>query len=69
MFSSTLKRSAATLGVVAGLLTAAVPAFAATSVVGDAGRPHDALPTAGAASQGIIMRDGGICDPIRHLGC
>jgi hypothetical protein len=20
-------------------------------------------------SQGIIMRDGGICDPIRHMGC
>ena len=30
---------------------------------------HDALPTAGATSQGIIMRDGGICDPIRHMGC
>jgi hypothetical protein len=23
----------------------------------------------GATSQGIIMRDGGICDPIRHMGC
>ena len=23
----------------------------------------------GAATQGIIMRDGGICDPIRHMGC
>ena len=22
-----------------------------------------------AAAQGIIMRDGGICDPIRHMGC
>jgi hypothetical protein len=21
------------------------------------------------ASQGIIMRDGGVCDPIRHMGC
>jgi hypothetical protein len=21
------------------------------------------------ATQGIIMRDGGICDPIRHMGC
>jgi hypothetical protein len=30
MFSTTLKRSAATLGVVAGLLAAAVPASAAT---------------------------------------
>ena len=24
---------------------------------------------AGAPAQGIIMRDGGICDPIRHIGC
>ena len=22
-----------------------------------------------AMSQGLIMRDGGICDPIRHIGC
>jgi hypothetical protein len=22
-----------------------------------------------AKSNGIIMRDGGICDPIRHMGC
>jgi|tagenome__1003787_1003787.scaffolds.fasta_scaffold20983605_3 hypothetical protein len=22
-----------------------------------------------ATAQGIIMRDGGICDPIRHMGC
>jgi hypothetical protein len=24
---------------------------------------------AGGTSQGIIMRDGGVCDPIRHMGC
>jgi hypothetical protein len=23
----------------------------------------------GAPAQGIIMRDGGVCDPIRHMGC
>ena len=22
-----------------------------------------------APQQGIIMRDGGVCDPIRHMGC
>ena len=22
-----------------------------------------------ATTQGIIMRDGGVCDPIRHMGC
>ena len=26
-------------------------------------------PAAGPTAQGIIMRDGGICDPIRHMGC
>jgi hypothetical protein len=25
--------------------------------------------TSGPSAQGIIMRDGGICDPIRHMGC
>ena len=29
-----------------------------------------AKPTVNSArSNGIIMRDGGICDPIRHMGC
>ena len=49
-----------------------------TAVLALAG-PASALPqpTAGATltsapaatAQGIIMRDGGICDPIRHMGC
>ena len=69
MFSSTLKRSVATLGVVAGVLAAAVPAGAAGPAGTNPGRSNDALPTAAATSQGIIMRDGGICDPIRHMGC
>jgi hypothetical protein len=69
MFSTTLKRSAATFGVVAGLLAAAVPATAAGLAGGNAGQPNVAHPDAAATSQGIIMRDGGICDPIRHMGC
>ena len=27
------------------------------------------VPTAGADAQGIIMKDGNVCDPIRHMGC
>ena len=135
MLSSTLKRSVATLGVVAGLLAAAGPASAGAHV-GTATQPNDALtavkaPTkvepAGktiaedsftesawpqtvveglaaraaeaegtqvgsegvqartkadavvvligandygfATPQGFIMKDGNICDPIRHIGC
>ena len=70
MLSSTLKRSAATLGVVAGLLAAAVPATAAGIAAGNAGQTTIAIPTSTTTTtQGIIMRDGGICDPIRHMGC
>ncbi|HEY7623115.1 MAG TPA: hypothetical protein VH834_25290 [Solirubrobacteraceae bacterium] len=69
MFSSTLKRPVATFGVVAGLLAAAVPAGAAGLAGTNPGQPNDVRPAAGAASQGIIMRDGGPCDPIRHMGC
>jgi multidrug efflux pump subunit AcrA (membrane-fusion protein) len=71
MFGNTLKRSVATLGVAAGLLVAAGPAGAATPVVtGPAhGAPTTVTTTAPATSQGIIMRDGGVCDPIRHMGC
>jgi hypothetical protein len=42
------------------------PSFAAVPA------PTTAAPApaqAPAASPGIIMRDGGICDPIRHMGC
>ena len=45
------------------------PAFAATLTPATTA-PQ---PTVGQApsptSQGIIMRDGGVCDPIRHMGC
>jgi hypothetical protein len=69
MFSNTLKRSAATLGVVAGLLAAAMPAAAAGTAPSSAGHLNGAQPGSAATQQGIIMRDGGICDPIRHMGC
>jgi hypothetical protein len=68
MFSNSVKRGVATFGVVAGLLAAAVPAGAASTSQAQA---NNALSVAGASAsqQGIIMRDGGVCDPIRHMGC
>jgi hypothetical protein len=27
------------------------------------------VPGNATVTQGIIMRDGGVCDPIRHMGC
>ena len=64
MPSSTLKRSVATLGVVAGLLAATGPASAGAHV-GTAGANDYGVAT----PQGFIMKDGSICDPIRHMGC
>ena len=54
---------------VAAALAFSGPAGAATAA------PSPTLsPTVGSGpvvttTQGIIMRDGGICDPIRHMGC
>ena len=31
--------------------------------------PASGAPAPAGASTNIIMRDGGICDPIRHMGC
>ena len=53
------RRMLALLIVPTALVVLAVPASAATV------QPQ---PVAGASPQGIIMRDGGICDPIRW-GC
>jgi hypothetical protein len=84
MFSSTIKRSVATLGVVAGLLAAAVPAsaqgggadFTRFVVDGPFTAKADAVVVligandyGFASTQGFIMKDGNICDPIRHIGC
>ena len=69
MFSITVKRSAATLGVVAGLLAAAAAPAAAAPAAGTAGHRKDGLANASETTQGSTMNDGGICDPIRHMGC
>jgi hypothetical protein len=52
-----------------GLLAAAVSASAAGPAGVSPSQPTAAPSVAGATSQGIIMRDGGVCDPIRHMGC
>jgi hypothetical protein len=60
-----------THALLATLVTAAAlsgtPALAATPTL--APQPSAPLAGSGATTQGIIMRDGGICDPIRHMGC
>jgi hypothetical protein len=48
-------------------LAGSAPALA-TPVTTTIAAPTTIAP-AGPSAQGIIMRDGGICDPIRHMGC
>jgi hypothetical protein len=42
--------------------------FAATPATGSS-VPASAQAAPAPSAQGIIMRDGGVCDPIRHMGC
>jgi hypothetical protein len=53
--------------VVAGLFGSS--AFGATPVSGSVQPGPYIAPAPAPSTQGIIMRDGGICDPIRHFGC
>ena len=71
-----MTRTLTVLAAVAALAVSADAAFAGTSTVRPPrGTANINLETtmisgyAAATSQGIIMRDGGICDPIRHMGC
>ena len=59
-----LRRTLAVLVPGAAVIALAVPASAATAIP----QPGPIVAPA-PVNQGIIMRDGGICDPIRHMGC
>jgi hypothetical protein len=60
------------LALPAALATAALIALPSVSAAATpAGGPSQVSPTVAPAptTTGIIMRDGGVCDPIRHMGC
>jgi hypothetical protein len=69
----TLRRRAAatTAAAVLAAVAFAGPAAAAIAPISNAPSPY--VPGQGSASnptaQGIIMSDGRVCDPIRHMGC
>jgi hypothetical protein len=60
-------RLALSAAVAVTALAGSAPAMA-TPIAAPAG-PTPTFNPAGAQAPGIIMRDGGICDPIRHMGC
>jgi len=61
------------LTILASVTALAVSAGAASAGASIAPPTHRTAPvlenTTTAKSNGIIMRDGGPCDPIRHMGC
>jgi hypothetical protein len=65
------------LRVLAVPCTAVVAALALSGPASAASTPTSVSPSSAApitttvstTTQGIIMRDGGVCDPIRHMGC
>ena len=60
------------LAVPAAVLAAAfLGGSASAAVPATTGAPSPTVAPApiSAGAQGIIMRDGGVCDPIRHMGC
>ena len=72
-----MTRTLAILAAVAALAVPAAAASAATSAKAPAAHLTYTLNNTmisgysvkSATTNGIIMRDGGVCDPIRHMGC
>jgi hypothetical protein len=67
LLTTSVRRRLALSAAVLTALAGSAPAMA-TPISPGIG-PTSTVAPAGAATQGIIMRDGGICDPIRHMGC
>ena len=65
MSLTTLTRRLAIVAAAAGAVAVSAPAVQAATVAEPSLRPANTTVQA----QGIIMRDGGVCDPIRHMGC
>jgi hypothetical protein len=69
MSTSLLRRSRLALPAAVVLTALAVSAPAMATPISAPAGPTPTFGPTGAPAQGIIMRDGGICDPIRHMGC
>jgi hypothetical protein len=66
----TLRRRAAATFAATALAAISFAGSASAAVAPGSNAPSPYVPTASSATtQGIIMKDGNICDPIRHMGC
>jgi hypothetical protein len=68
-----MRRALTIITAVVALAVSAAPASAQVGATSSsaANQPVGQLTgtVAPPSSNGIIMRDGGVCDPIRHMGC
>jgi len=76
MFTQLPRTTRSTRGRLAlsGVLALTALAGSAPAMATPISAPMSPSPTVNPAgapttTQGIIMRDGGVCDPIRHMGC
>jgi len=67
MFSTTLKRSVATLGVVAGLLAAAAPAYSAVGVRENGSQGAVKAPTKAEVDNQVMIIDGNNLDRVFQI--
>ena len=66
----TLRRRAAATFAATALAAISFAGSASAAVAPGGNAPPPYAPTASSnTTQGIIMKDGNICDPIRHMGC
>jgi hypothetical protein len=66
----TLRRRAAATFAATALAAISFAGSASAAVAPGGNAPPPYVPTASSpTTQGIIMKDGNICDPIRHMGC
>ena len=66
----TLRRRAAATIAATALAAISIAGSASAAVGPGSNAPSPYIPTAsGPTTQSIIMKDGNVCDPIRHMGC
>jgi hypothetical protein len=65
----TLRRRAAATIAATALAAISIAGTAAAAVDPGSNVPSPYMPTSSPNTQSLIMKDGNICDPIRHIGC
>ena len=65
----TLQRRAAATIAATALAAISIAGSASAAVGPGSNAPSPYMPTSSPTTQSLIMKDGNVCDPIRHMGC